>query len=427
MNNKSDKIRHFINLVKRFFTVILKFNFVGQSKKIERLQAELNQVHKMESLGALAGEIAHNFNNFMTIIVGFTDLIILEEKVDNITLGYIREIRKSGNRAASLTQQIMEFSRKKIPRIEFVNLNPLILDSEKMLRVLLPDNIDIITNLSKFLNPVKADSEQIVQVIMNLVINARDSMPDGGKIIIETENKYLDKFSCKFHPKIVSGSYIILKVSDTGCGMDSQTLKKVFDPFFTTKCIGKGTGLGLSTVSGIINRCGGFIYTYSELNRGTTFKIYLPDALKINYKETKSIWNKKVFRGNEKIFLIEDDKSLRKIIGKILCELGYIVYQSDSGKAALSTFDRYKEVGIDLSIGNIIMARANGHELTKTLLSGNPNMQLLHITGHTEDFKINHGLANDKISFLTKPFSIIDIASKIRSILDKNETTKIVD
>ena len=219
---------------------------------IKVLQSKLVQSHKMESVGRLAGGIAHDFNNIMTTIIGFADLIQMEGKVDKTTMEYVCEIQKSGRRAAALTQQLLAFSRKQILKPELVNLNSLVRDAERMLRILLLENTVLTSKLDQQLDAVKVDPGQIVQILMNLVINARDAMPYGGKIMIETENKYMDKFSCKFHPEIVPGDYVMLTVSDTGCGIAPELLIKVFEPFFTTKGVGKGTGLGVSTVYGII-------------------------------------------------------------------------------------------------------------------------------------------------------------------------------
>ncbi len=398
------------------------------SEKIEVLQSKLIQAHKMESVGKLAGGIAHDFNNIMTTIIGFADLIRMEGKVDDRTMEYVYEIQKSGKRAASLTQQLLAFSRKQILKPELVDLNSLVRDTERMLRVLLFENTTLSSNLDEQLDAVKVDPGQIVQVLMNLVINARDAMPRGGQIIIETENKHLDRFSCKFHPEIIPGDYVMLTVSDTGCGIAPEILVKVFEPFFTTKGIGKGTGLGLATAYGIIKQSGGYIYTYSELNYGTTFKIYLPKARGKEAIEDKK-WSetRDTFSGGESILFVEDDKQLRKIIGKILIKLGYKVYQSSSGEEALQMYDKYKTDGINLLVSDIIMPGMNGRELAESILKGSPEMQVLYISGYTDDIIATHGVLDKGVSFLAKPFSIFDIASKIRTILDKNNTGIIVN
>ncbi|MCD6396776.1 MAG: response regulator [Spirochaetaceae bacterium] len=390
------------------------------SEKIEVLQSKLIQAHKMESVGKLAGGIAHDFNNIMTTIIGFADLIRMEGKVDDMTLDYVDEIQKAGKRAASLTQQLLAFSRKQILKPELANLNSLVRDTERMLRVLLFENITLFSNLDEQLDTVKVDPGQIVQVLMNLVINARDAMPRGGQIVIETENKHLDRFSCKFHPEIIPGDYVMLTVSDTGCGIAPEILVKVFEPFFTTKGIGKGTGLGLATAYGIIKQSGGYIYTYSELNYGTTFKIYLPKARgRESIKDKKWSETRDTFSGAESILFVEDDKQLRKIISKILIKLGYKVYQSSSGEEALQMYDKYKTDGINLLVSDIIMPGMNGRELAESILKESPEMQVLYISGYTDDIIATQGVLDKGLSFLAKPFSIFDIASKIRSILDK--------
>ncbi|MCK5200461.1 MAG: response regulator, partial [Spirochaetales bacterium] len=265
---------------------------------------------------------------------------------------------------------------------------------------------------------VKVDPDQIVQVMMNLVINAKDSMPGGGQIVIESENKYLDKFACKFHPEIVPGNYVMLTISDTGCGMNHETLARVFEPFFTTKEVGKGTGLGLATVYRIIKQSSGYIYTYSELNYGTTLKIYLPGTQEKNYKDKEVQLNITAPSGKERILVVEDDKALRKMISRALCRLGYKVCQSASGEEALKTYEKYKDIGIDLLISDIIMPGMNGKELTATILGNNPGMKILYISGYTDDIIATHGVLDEGVSFLAKPFSIFDISSKIRNILD---------
>ncbi len=414
----------YVKTALKFITGRGKYAAEGKSEKIKVLQSKLIQSQKMESVGKLAGGIAHDFNNIMTTIIGFSDLILMEARVDDTTLGYICEIQKSGRRAAALTQQLLAFSRKQILKPEIVNMNSLVMDTERMLWVLLPENIKLTSNLSKMLNMVKVDPGQIVQVIMNLVINAKDSMPRGGQIMIESENKYLDKFACSFHPEMVPGNYVMLMISDTGSGIDPKILPKVFEPFFTTKGIGKGTGLGLATVYGIIKQSCGYIYTYSELNHGTTFKIYLPGTKEIGCKEKEVLLNRTTLSGRERILFVEDEKPLRKIIAKVLSQLGYKVYQSASGEEALRAFEKYKGTGIDLLISDIIMHGMNGRDLAETLLEVSPEMKILYISGYTDDIIAHQGVLDQGVSFLAKPFSIFDIASKIRNILDESGVVK---
>jgi len=406
-----------INIVQTFQNITRQ---IKAEEEKEIIKSKLIQSQKMEAIGKLAGGIAHDFNNILTTILGFAELTLMEQKLNDTTQGYIYEIQKSSRRAASLTQQLLAFSRKQILRPQLEDLNSLIKDTKKMLGILLPENIELNTNLSQILNNVKVDPGQIVQVMMNLVINAKDSMNHGGRITIETANKNLDKFACKFHPEIVPGNYVMLAISDTGCGIDPQILPKVFEPFFTTKEIGKGTGLGLSTVYGIIKQSGGYIYSYSELNYGTTFKIYLPRALEKHCNGKEASGNRTALSGNERILLVEDDKSLRKIISKILIELGYKVYQSGSGEEALRLYNEHKDSGIDLLISDIIMPGMNGRELSEILLKGSPEMKILYISGYTDDIISYHGVLDDEVSFLAKPFSIFDIAFKIRNMLKEH-------
>lgn len=411
-----DSVGRIVNYVQTFQNITKQ---VRAEKEKENIKSQLIKSHKLEAIGKLAGGIAHDFNNIMSVIIGFSNLIELENKVDNITMDYIDEIQKAGNRAAELTNQLMAFSRKQILKPELLDLNSLVLDSEKMLRVLLPENIISTSNLYRPLNKVQGDQGQIVQVLMNLVINARDAMPHGGKILIETINRHLDELSCKFHPEIIPGDYVMLTVSDTGCGIAPKIMAKIFEPFFTTKGVGKGTGLGLSTIYRIIKQSRGYIYAYSELNYGTTFKIYLPDASGKDCNEKKIIRSHMALSGSERILLVEDDKSLRKVIRKILYRFGYNVYEAASGEDAIRLYNKQKVMGINLLISDIIMPGMNGRELAEILLKENPDIKILYISGYTNGIIAQHGVLDDDIAFLSKPFSIRDIASKVRSIMDK--------
>ncbi|MCK5672066.1 MAG: PAS domain-containing protein [Spirochaetales bacterium] len=270
----TDSDGRMINIVQTFQNITRQ---IKAEEEKEIIKSKLIQSQKMEAIGKLAGGISHDFNNIMTTVIGFADLIQMEEKVDDKTLEYVSEIRKAGMRAATLTQQLLAFSRNQILKPELVDINSLVIDTEKMLKVLLLENTKLSSNLSQELNKVEVDPGQIVQVLMNLVINARDAMPLGGQIIIETENKNLDKFSCKFHPEMIPGDYVMLTVSDTGCGIAPEILAKVFEPFFTTKGIGVGTGLGLSVSYFIITENhGGTMTVESPPGRGARFIIRLP-------------------------------------------------------------------------------------------------------------------------------------------------------
>jgi CheY-like chemotaxis protein len=373
----------------------------------------------MESIGKLAGGIAHDFNNILTTIIGLSDLILMDSVADEEVRENIREIKKSARRAASLTHQLLAFSRKQVLQPEIVNLNELILDIKKMLRILISEDIELSTNLSSTLGLIKVDPGQIVQVIMNLLINARDAMLNGGRIMIKTENIYLDKFSCNFYPEIVPGQYVMLSVSDTGCGMNEETLKKVFEPFFSTKEAGKGTGLGLATVYGIIKQSGGYIYAYSELKFGTTFKIYLPETGESVNGVNEEPGNQKAFSGSERILFVEDDDSLRKTTCKMLKCLGYTLYQAGSGAQALQKYEIHRNRMIDLLITDIVMPGMNGRELADGFLARRPELKVLFISGYTDDIIAHHGVLEEGISFLAKPFSIYDLACKVRKILDE--------
>lgn len=385
----------------------------------EMMQSNLIQSQKMESIGKLAGGIAHDFNNILTTIIGRSDLILMDSAADEEIRENISEIKKSARRAASLTRQLLAFSRKQVLQPEIVNLNELILDIKKMLRILISEDIELSTNLSSGLGLIKVDPGQIVQVIMNLLINARDAMPNGGRIMIETENIYLDEFSRNFHPEIVPGQYVMLAVSDTGYGMNEETLKKVFEPFFSKKEAGKGTGLGLATVYGIVKQSGGYIYAYSELKFGTTFKIYLPETPEPANGVKEEPGNQKAFSGSERILFVEDDDDLRETTCKMLKGLGYTLCQAGSGEEALKKSQADQNGKIDLLITDIVMPGMNGRELADGFLARSPDLKVLFISGYTDDIIAHHGVLEERISFLAKPFSIYDLACKIRKILDE--------
>ena len=388
------------------------------------LQSNHIQNKMIEPSASVSIGLAHDFNNLMSCVLGYTELILSETTVDDKTLKYIFEIQKSGRIAAVLSQKIMANAKEPLFKLEIVNLNSLIMENVSMLRVLLPGNIKLSLNLSQELDMAKVDSEQIIQVLINLIINARDALPDGGNIIIKTENICIDKFSCKSLKGLTPGNYTVLMISDTGFGMDTQTRSKIFEPFFTTKDFGEGNGLGLSNIFRIIQKSGGSIYTYSELNYGTTFKIYLPLALKKKYKIKKTSWKLPALAYETTILVVGFKQFHREDISRILIQSGYHVYQSGSGREAvrlienLHKYDICKDIKIDLLISAIKLPGKNEQKLVELLQKENPQIKRLFISGYTDEIIDNNGILGKNVSFLSKPYSLTNIMSKVDEILN---------
>ena len=383
-------------------------------------EEQLRQAQKLESVGRLAGGIAHDFNNLLTTIIGYSELISMEQDLTDTTREGIREIKSSAERAATLTQQLLAFSRKQVLQPQVIDLNRLITRLGKMLRRLVSEDIDITTKLDSNLGKIKADPGQVEQVIMNLVVNARDAMPEGGTITIETQGLYLDEGYHQHHPEVTPGDYILLAVSDTGHGMDEKTRKHIFEPFFTTKEVGKGTGLGLSTVYGIVKQSGGYIWVYSEPEQGTTFKIYLP-RLTGTKKQQESLPGKgDPMGGAETILLVEDEEALRKMAGKILEGYGYSVIEAKNGIEALEIATKGDRLKIDLLVTDVIMPKMGGKELAGKLVEEYPKLKVLYISGYTDNTIAHHGMLDEGVSLLQKPFSSQSLANTVREVLDED-------
>ncbi|MBA7527423.1 Sensor histidine kinase RcsC [subsurface metagenome] len=367
----------------------------------KRMEEQLRQAQKLESVGRLAGGVAHDFNNLLTTIIGYSELISTEQNLDDTTKEGIQEIRSSAERAAALTQQLLAFSRKQVLQPQIIDLNSLITKLGKMLRRLIGEDIDLITELDSSLgHNIKADPGQLEQVIMNLVVNARDSMPEGGTITIETQGLYLDESYHQQHPQVTPGNYLLLAVSDTGHGMDEETRNHIFEPFYTTKGVGEGTGLGLSTVYGIVKQSGGFIWVYSEPEQGTTFKIYLP-RLAATKKQQENLPDKlDPMGGTETILLVEDEESLRKLALKILKRLGYSVVEATDGMDALEIVNKEDHPEIDLLVTDVIMPKMGGKELSEKLFEEYPKLKVLFICGYTDNAIAHHGVLDEGVSLL---------------------------
>ncbi len=396
---------------------------ITASKEAERsraqLEEQLRQAQKIDSIGRLAGGVAHDFNNILTAIRGYAELMLLELKPGDPMRSSVTEIRRAGERAAELTRQLLAFSRRQLLQPRVLALNSLIADSIKMLKRLLGEDIELVTLLDPELGHVKADAGQMDQVILNLALNARDAMPQGGKLTLETRNVMLQEEYAQKHFSLQPGSYIMLAISDIGCGMDPQTLSHIFEPFFTTKDPGKGTGLGLSTVYGIVQQSGGSIWVYSEPGRGTTFKIYLPRIEEsLGEAEDKQRTEADSPRGSETILVVEDDEIVRKLTSQALRRYGYRVVEAANGREALLESEKHPGT-IPLMIADVVMPQMSGPELAARLGQSHPETQVLYMSGYTDDAVVRHGLLDATLHFLQKPFTPGALVHKVRNILDQ--------
>ena len=381
------------------------------------LERQLRMAQKMEAIGRLSGGIAHDFNNLLGVIIGYSRVLKRELGANNPLAEHALEIEKAGQRAASLTKQLLAFSRQQVLTPAVLNLNTLASDMEKMLPQLLGEDVKVSMLLDPKLGNVKADQSQIEQVIMNLAVNARDAMPMGGKLKIETTNVELDQAYVWSHPGSKVGSYVLLAVTDTGTGMDAATLTHIFEPFFTTKELGKGTGLGLATVYGIVKQSNGYIALESAIGKGTSFQIYLPrhagqpivDELKIDSPDD--------LRGSETILLVEDSEPLRKLAKTFLESRGFRVLSADSGEDALQVAARFDGI-FDLLLTDVVMPGINGRVLAENLLPRQPGMKVLYMSGYSDSFIAGHGVLDPGIHLLHKPFIEEVLIRKVREVLD---------
>jgi PAS domain S-box-containing protein len=382
-----------------------------------QLEQQLIQSQKMDAIGRLAGGVAHDFNNLLTAIIGYSEIVKRRLDEDDPMREQIEEIEKAGHRAASLTNQLLAFSRKQVLQPQVLDLNAVIADISNMLKRLIGEDIELRTNLDPSIGYVKVDPGQIDQIIMNLAVNARDAMPRGGKLTIETQNVYLDETYTNQHAEVQAGPYVMLAISDTGIGMDRETQARVFEPFFTTKERGKGTGLGLSTVFGIVRQSGGHVWVYSEPGRGTTFKVYLP--LVEQASQIVQTWEPRVetLRGTETVLLVEDEEAVRKLAHQVLDMNGYKVLVAADPAEALRLC-RQHEGPIHLMITDVVMPGMSGRELAERLIATRPEMELVYMSGYTDDAIVHHGVLDAGVAFLQKPFTPDALGRKVREILD---------
>ena len=381
------------------------------------LERQLRMAQKMEAVGRLSGGIAHDFNNLLGVIIGYSQVLKRTLPPGSAFLEHAEEIEKAGQRAASLTRQLLAFSRQQVLAPAVLNLNSLISEMEKMLPRLIGEDIEIVIALDPAIGRVKADHGQLEQVVMNLAVNARDAMPDGGKVVITTANAVLDETWTRSHPGSKAGDFVMLSVADTGTGIDSETLAHIFEPFFTTKERGKGTGLGLATVYGVVKQSGGYVWVESALGKGTAFQIYLPRIEELVSVPEPVAPIVEAFRGAETILLVEDADALRKLTHMLLEQHGYHVLVAANGAAALQLVEQKPE-RIDLLLTDVIMPGLNGRALAERLEILQPSLKVLYMSGYTDDAIVNHGVLESGTQLLHKPFSEESLIRKVREVLD---------
>ncbi len=383
----------------------------------KQLEAQLFQSQKLEAVGLLAGGLAHDFNNLLTASIGYCDLLLAQLPSENPLRFYVKEILKAIQRGESITKQLLAFSRRQILKPQVVNLNQVVSQMKDMLQRLLGEDIRLLTVLTPNLGAVKVDPGQVEQIIMNLAVNARDAMPKGGCLTIETDNFEANEEYVRTHQEVKPGRYVMLSVSDNGQGMDRQTLERIFEPFFTTKERGRGTGLGLAMVYGIVKQSGGHIWVYSEPGKGTTFKIYLPlvDEPVATVLEKKTVTRD--FSGNETILLVEDDESLRNLFTETLRKYGYQVLTASHGKEALEICEKHSG-SIDLLVTDVVLPQMSGASLASSLESRYPALKVLYMSGYTENAIVHNGILKGNVNFLQKPFRVMVLVEKIRKILN---------
>lgn len=394
-----------------------------QEKKLveemkDRLEEQLVQSQKLEAIGRLAGGVAHDFNNILTVIKVNGDLLLMRMEEDNPYRKKITEIRHASERAAALIRQLLAFSRKQMLQPCDLDLNEVILSMNDLLERLIGEDIELGLTLSDNLGKVKADPSQIEQVVMNLVVNARDAMPMGGYITIQTRNVYFDrKQAVSREGSLREGDYVLMSVSDTGEGMDKEVQSHIFEPFYTTKDVGKGTGLGLSTVYGIVRQSEGAVTVYSEIGKGTAFKVYLPCCQNGNGHTVEQEPVGELQQGQETILLVEDDEPVRKIANEILHENGYKILDAQSGNDALEICKTFSGK-IDLLLTDVIMPQMSGAELSRIVTAMRPQIQVLYMSGYTDDAISHHGILDKGVTLLDKPFTAHSLTQKVRDVLD---------
>lgn len=396
-------------------TQVIEYNIDITARK--NLEDQLRQGQKLEAIGSLASGVAHDFNNLLTTILGYSELSLMKLAEDDPQREQIESIYEAGQKAATLTRQLLAFSRKQVLEMQVVNLNSLLDNLTKMLNRMIGDDVEMVMMLDPSIGNIMADPGQIEQILMNLAINARDAMPNGGTITIETQEVELDEQYCKDHAEVAPGNYIVLCVTDTGNGMTQEVMQKIFDPFFTTKKKGSGTGLGLSTVYGIVKQHKGHIYVYSEIGSGTVFKIYFREIK----KDTETAASKQISAmasGTETILVVDDEPSIRKLVRDTLEPLGYTILEAPNGEKALEYYRKNHGV-INLLLTDVVMPKMTGKKLAEFLLKDNPDLKVLYMSGYTDNVIAHKGVLDKDVHFLNKPLVPSILTRKIREILEK--------
>ncbi len=395
---------------------------IRDRKKTEQeksnLQEQLRQSQKIEAIGRLAGGVAHDFNNLLTVILGTSELLLLELEKGSPLIESIEEIKRAAERAATLTHQLLAFSRRQVMEFQVLDLNAVLRNLEKMLRRIIGEDIELLTLFAEDLDKIKADPNQIEQILMNLAVNAKDAMPQGGRLIIETDNVELDEEYARAHIGVKPGRYVRLSLSDTGIGMPPELKERVFEPFFTTKEKGKGTGLGLSTVYGIVKQSNGNIWLYSEPMKGTTIKIYLPRVFEPLEEKREGVEIGDLPFGNETILVVEDEEEVRKLAVQILKKQGYQVLEAQDGDEALALCENYKEP-IHLVLTDVVMPGMGGRELVNHLRDLRLESKVVYMSGYTNNAIVHHGILEKGINYVQKPFTIEGLLRKIWEVLHR--------
>jgi PAS domain S-box-containing protein len=389
--------------------------YLDITKRVE-LENRLRQSEKMETVGRLAGGIAHDFNNLLTVINGTAELAALGRGEDDPVREQLANIRSAGERAADLTRQLLAFSRRQVLQPVVMKLNDTVVEIEPVLRRLIGEDVHVSVQLAADLDNIRIDRTQVEQILLNLASNSRDAMPNGGTLTIETANVGVDELYASSHATVQSGPQVMLAISDTGHGMDEATRQRVFEPFFTTKATGRGTGLGLATVYGIVKQCGGSIWVYSEVGRGTTIKVYFPRTEE-SVRESAPTPVVALERGAETILVVEDEEAIRYLVREVLEAHGYTVLDAANGREALELLEGH-EGPVQLLLTDVVMPDMGGRELADQLQASHPGMKVLYTSGYTDDAIVHFGVLEEGAHFIGKPYSIVDLTSKVREVLD---------
>ncbi|MGH9392817.1 MAG: PAS domain S-box protein, partial [Terriglobales bacterium] len=397
----------------RFAGAVVTFTDVSERQS---LRAQFQQAQKMEAVGRLAAGIAHDFNNLLTVVNGYCDLLLAHPD-DAAASTKIATIRKAGERAAALTRQLLAFSRQQVLEPKVLDLNAVISEMDPLVRRVMGEDLALVTVPGPELGMVRADPGQVSQVLMNLVVNARDAMPSGGRITIETANVVLDQHYAEQHPEVTPGDYVMLAVTDTGTGMDAATQRHLFEPFFTTKPTGKGTGLGLATVFGIVKQSGGSIGVYSELGHGTAMKIYLPRLARADADVEPAPAAARAGRGRESVLIVEDEDAVRELVAEVLCAEGYHVLAAEHPHQALEMAAAHS-APLDLLISDVIMPDQDGPALLRQLRHSRPRLEVLFISGYPDQAIAHHRELEPGLAFLQKPFTPEALTRRVRDVLD---------